>query len=234
MRLANAIKYDLRLQFRHGFYYAYLIVCIVYIAVIRSLPIEIRQQALAVTLLTDPAILGFLFLGGIILLEKGQKTLEGIFITPIRMGEYIWSKVISLTVLALLSSFLITVASVGFSFNPFWLFLGIGLTSVLFIFLGFTLVSYTKTINGYLLSSPIYFVVATMPLLDYFKVQESPLFCIIPTQSTLTLIDAAFVPKPAGELVLSVVLLVVFNYLAYLWASKWFFKYIVLRTGAAS
>ncbi|MBU0711911.1 ABC transporter permease [bacterium] len=234
MRLASAIRYDLRLQFRHGFYYAYLIVCIVYIGVIRSLPVGIRQQALAVTLLTDPSILGFLFLGGIILLEKGQKTLEGIFITPIRMGEYIWSKVISLTVLALLSSFLITVASVGFTFNVIWLFLGIGLTSVLFVFMGFTLVSFTKTVNGYLLSSPIYFVVATMPLLDYFKLQESPLFYIIPTQSTLTLIDAAFGPKPVGELILSVILLLGFNYLAYLWASKWFYKYIVLRTGAAA
>ncbi|MBN2600369.1 MAG: hypothetical protein JXR87_00085 [Candidatus Marinimicrobia bacterium] len=234
MRLANAIKYDLRLQFRHGFYYAYLIVCIVYIVVIRSLPIEIRQPALVLTLLTDPSILGFLFLGGIILLEKSQKTLDGIFITPIRMEEYIWSKVISLTVLAVLSSFLITVASVGFSFNPIWLFLGIGLSSVLFIFLGFTLVSFTKTVNGYLLSSPIYFILAIAPVLDYFGVFDSPLFYIIPTQSSITLIDAAFAPKAAIELTLSVILLVIYNYLAYRWARNWFYKYIVLRTGAAS
>lgn len=68
MRLASAIKYDLCLQFRHGFYYAYLIVCIAYIVIVRVLPPDIRRYALVVTLLTDPSILGFTFLGGIIFL----------------------------------------------------------------------------------------------------------------------------------------------------------------------
>jgi len=234
MRLANAIKYDLRLQFRHGFYYAYLIVSILYIAIIRSLPIGIRQQILAVTLLTDPSILGFFFLGGIVLLEKGQKTLEGLFITPIRMGEYLWSKVISLTVLALLSSLIVVIGSIGFTFNLLWLLLGIGLTSILFIFLGFTLVSITKTVNGYILSSPLYVIITVVPFLNYFNVVKSPLFYLIPTQASLTLIDGAFNPRPIGAMLLSVALLLVFIFLAYLWASRWFYKYIVLRTGEAS
>jgi len=234
MRLLNAIQYDLKLQFRHGFYYAYLIVCIMFVVVIRSFPVGIRTQVLTVGLLTDPSILGFFFLGGIILLEKGQNTLEGLFITPIRMSEYIWSKVISLTVLALLSCLVICIGSVGFSCNLFWFIVGIGLTSILFVLLGFTLVSITKTVNTYLLSSPIYGAITMIPLLGYFNIVKSPLFYLVPTQSSLTLIDGAFRPRPIGEMLLSVVLLLVFIYLAWLWASKWFNKYIVQRTGEAS
>lgn len=234
MRLVSAIKYDLCLQFRHGFYYAYLIVCIAYIVIVRVLPPDIRRYALVVTLLTDPSILGFTFLGGIIFLEKGQQTLEGLFITPLRPGEYLWSKAVSLTVLALLSGLLITVASVGLSFNFFWFFLGISLTSLLFVFLGFTLVSFTNTINGYLLSSPIYYILAVLPLLDFFGIYQSPLFYIIPTQSSLTLINGAFSAEPFAELVLSVVFLLGFNFLGYHGARRCFNKYIILRTGATA
>jgi fluoroquinolone transport system permease protein len=169
-----------------------------------------------------------------VLFEKGQKTLEGLFITPIRMAEYILSKIISLTILALLSGFLITVATFGISFNFAWLFLGISLTSVLFVLLGFTLVSITKSVNAYLVFSPVYMIVTMIPLLDYFQVVKSPLFYLIPTQASLTLMAGAFAPSPIGEMVLSTVLLLGFICPAYLWAAKWFYKYIVLRTGAAS
>ena len=234
MRLATAIKYDLRLQFRHGFYYAYLIVSLAYIAVIRSIPAhQFIRPFLVVSLMTDPSILGFFFLGGIIFLEKGQNILEGLFITPIRMGEYMWSKVISLTILAVLSSLLITVGSIGFSFNLVWFLLGIGLTSVLFVLLGFTLASITTTINGYILTSPIYATATVLPFLDYFNIIKSPLFFLVPTQSTLVLLDGAFNTRPLWELLLATGLLLVFVYLAWLWASHWFYKNIVLRTGAA-
>lgn len=156
MRLASAIKYDLCLQFRHGFYYAYLIVCIAYIVIVRVLPPDIRRYALVVTLLTDPSILGF------------------------------------------------------------------------------TLVSFTNTINGYLLSSPIYYILAVLPLLDFFGIYQSPLFYIIPTQSSLTLINGAFSAEPFAELVLSVVFLLGFNFLGYHWAKRCFNEYIILRTGATA
>lgn len=233
MRLAAAFRYDLKLQFRHGFYYAYLVVCLIYVVIIRNLPAGIQKPALTLVLLTDPSVLGFFFIGGIVLLEKGQNTLEGLFITPIRMQEYLWSKVLSLTVLALFSSYLIVIASVGFSFNPLPLLLGVTLTSVLFVFLGFTLVSITKTINGYLLTSPLYAVIAMLPVIDYLGILQSPWFYLIPTKSSLVLMDSAFRPYPAGELLLSMVLLAGSIWLSYLWASKWFYRYIVLKTGVA-
>lgn len=234
MRLISAIRYDLKLQFRHGFYFAYLIICIIYTIIVRSLPAGIRAPVLTMVILTDPSVLGFFFLGGIVFLERGQKILEGIFITPLRMGEYIWSKVISLTLLALLSSFLISLASVGPVFNPLWLFLGVVLTSILYVFLGFTLVAITESVNRYLITSPLYVVWTMIPLLDYLKIVESPWFYLIPTQASLTLIDAAFAAKPPAELLLAVGILIASIALACMWASKWFYKYIVLRTGAAA
>jgi len=102
MRLTAALTYDIRLQFRHYFYYAYLIVSIIYVIILRAVPLDFRQTAAVLVIFTDPSTLGFFFLGGIILLERGQKTLEGLFVTPLRVFEYMLSKILSLTLLALL------------------------------------------------------------------------------------------------------------------------------------
>ena len=42
----------------------------------------------------------FVFLAGLLLIEKGQGTLEGLIVTPLRSSEYLLAKILSLTVLA--------------------------------------------------------------------------------------------------------------------------------------
>ena len=122
MRAAAALKYDILFQLRHGFHYAYLFISAVYILILRTLPAEAKSLLLPVIVLTDPTVLGLFFIGGIVLLEKGQRTLESLFVTPLRILEYIGAKTVSLTVMALAVSFIISFLAAGFSFNPVLLY----------------------------------------------------------------------------------------------------------------
>lgn len=231
MRLMSAVNYDIRLQFRHGFYYAYLIVCVIYIIILRIIPLNIKQTAAVLVIFTDPSALGFFFLGGIILFEKGQKTLEGLFITPIRIYEYIFSKVISLTVLALASSLLIALCAVGFTFNVLVFSIGVVLSSILFILLGFTLVCFSKSVNHYLIFSPLYMILFMAPVVDYLGFFKQPFFYIFPSTASLLLLDTSFTGITFPRFVYAVILLCAWIYATYKWAYHWFYKYIVLSTG---
>ena len=230
MRLLNAIKYDLRLQFRHGFYYAYLVISILYIILLHFIPANFQKQAATFVIFTDPSTLGFFFLGGIILLEKGQKTLEGLFITPIKIVEYILSKIISLSVLALISSFIIAICSFGINFNPIPLFIGVILSSAFFILLGFTLVSFTKSVNHYLIYSPLYLICFMFPIVNYLKIFEHSIFYFFPTTASLILIDSAFSGMKLLPVINAILILCIWIIPVYYWAYNWFNKYIVLKS----
>jgi fluoroquinolone transport system permease protein len=223
--------HDVRLQFRHYFYYAYLFVSLIYIIILRAIPADTRQTAAILVIFTDPSTLGFFFLGGIILLEKGQKTLEGLFVTPLRVFEYMLSKILSLTLLAILSSFLIVVFVIGIRFNPLVFFFGVLLTSVFFILIGFTLASFSKSVNHYLLLSPLYVIVFFLPVLRFLNVLETPFFDILPTTASLTLLEQSFSDISWPGFFLSIINLLVWITIAFLWAYRWFNKYIVLHTG---
>ena len=156
MKTLSTVKYDVMFQFRYGFYYAYLFVTVLYILLLRSLPEETRRILATILVFSDTSILGFFFIGGMVLLEKGQKTLESLFVTPLRIWDYLISKIISLTLLALLTSFAIMIFSFGASFNPIPLLIGVTFSSAFFTLLGLLASSRIKTLNGYLLISPLY------------------------------------------------------------------------------
>jgi len=109
MRFLQALKQDIRYQFRNGFYYVYLFVSIIYIAILFKLPNEIQGIVTAMVIFSDPAMLGFFFIGAIILLEKEENIFEALFITPLRVKEFIGARIFSLTAISLLTSFLIAI-----------------------------------------------------------------------------------------------------------------------------
>lgn len=73
------IVQDIRFQWRHGFYAVYAIVSAVYAGILHGLPAGIREKAAQAIIYSDPVILGFLFAGGMVLLEKRQGVLEPLF-----------------------------------------------------------------------------------------------------------------------------------------------------------
>lgn len=231
MRLLSAIKYDILSQYRHGFYYAYLFIALFYIAIIKLLPDSVKAFVETLVLFSDPGVLGFYFIGGIVLLEKVQNTMDSLFVTPFRISEYIISKVVSLLILTLLASVLITVMTSGFQFNLLLLLIGITLSSIFFTLVGFVLAVRAKTLNSYLFISPIYMIVLFLPVLDYLTIFKSPIFYVTPGYSALMLIQGAFEGLSLFNVLYAMTVLTIWIVISYIWAYSSFYKYIVLKIG---
>lgn len=227
MRTLSAFKYDVKFQVRHGFYYAYLFVTVFYIAALRLVPETYSTLAVVLIIFTDTSVLGFYFIGGIMLLEKGQNTLESLFVTPLRMSEYIWSKAASLTMLSLLSSLAIAVFTLGAGVNIALLTLGVGLGSVFFTLLGFALAARARSLNQYFFYS-IPVAIFDLPLLKYLGLPDNWLYYLLPSQPELLLIEGAAGSITPGQTLYAVVALCVWIAVAYRWAQSWFYRYTVL------
>lgn len=240
MRLLSGIQQDIKFQFRHGIYNIYLILSVLYILLLNSVPVSLKQNAIILVVFTDPAILGFFFMGGIIILEKGQRTLESLFVTPYQIYEYMISKVLSLTLVSILCSFLIVAFtsfisffpfSINFNFSPLMLLLAVTLSSVFFSLLGFPFAVKARTVNGYLISASLLIPVILLPLLDFLSIFKFPLLKIFPTSSSIVLLEAVFRPVSPLVIVLNILNLLIWITLSYIWAYKWFEKFVLIRIG---
>jgi fluoroquinolone transport system permease protein len=227
MRLTACIRNDIRIQFRSGFYLAYAVVTGLYVVLLRLLPWDIADWVAPLVIFTDPSVVGLFFVGGLILLEKNDHTLESLFVTPVRTREYIWSKAISLGLIAVLSSLVIALAWRGWSLSFLPLLLGVGLTSFLFTMLGIAIASDADTVNRYMLEAIPYMLPFYLPLLWYFEVFSTFWFQVIPTTGSLNLIAGAFEGIGLSEVLISTGILVGWCLPAYGWALRSFAR----RTG---
>ncbi len=227
MRITACVQNDICTQFRAGFYYAYIIVTAVYIIILRLLPEEAAEFIAPLILFTDPSVLGMFFVGGIILLEKNDNILESLFVTPVRVHEYIVSKVVSLGLISLLSSICIVASYRGVDIYPGLLITGVLLTSSLFTMLGIVIASYAETVNAYMVQAMGYTFPLFIPLLGYFDVLDSVFYWVFPTHSSILLIRGAFHGIAAAEAAVAVGILILYNFAVFIWAQKSFAR----RTG---
>lgn len=234
MRILSSLKQDIVFQYRHGFYYAYLLVTIVYILLLKYPPTKYQDDFLVIIIFSDTSLLGYFFIGGIILLEKGQGILNNLFITPLRLYEYIISKSISLTLLAVIASTFIVLFTHWPPLNLFFFFLGVFLCNLCFTFLGLAVSARSSNVNSYLLSASLIIIPFCLPLLAYFNVIEHFLMHFLPTYASLTLIKSVFIQLNFPEAVQALVTLLIWCCLTYLLAIKFFDRYVILRIGGCS
>lgn len=231
MRLLNAIKYDVLSQFRYGFYYAYIAILLVYYTLLSNVPEDILNEARVLVIFCDPSAIGYFIIGGLLLLEKDQNTLENLFVTPIRIYEYLFSKVISLTFLAVASSLVIVFTSWDGGINLFTFMIGIVLTSIFFTLLGLTAAVYANSLNEYLFKAPLIISVFYLPVLGYLEIYDHFVFNLIPGKASLVLLQGGFENLEPWTFLYGVSALSVWIVIVYWIAYQSFQKRIILRIG---
>lgn len=231
MRLWVSVKADMMFQFRHYLYYAYIIVSVLYIVLLHYIPSHVKEQTAMFLLFSDCSFLGSFFIGGIILLEKDQGIYDQLFVTPIRVSEFIWSKVISLGILSVASSFVIFSFSFGISLNIIFLLIGVALNSIFASLLGFIFAVRVKSINQYLMLSPLFVTVFFLPVLEVIQVWESPMLYFIPGKAGLLLMEGVFSSLTFMEWIYSLSMLGLVILLTFQLAYRSFYKHVVLRIG---
>jgi len=189
LRLLAALSQDIRFQFRHGFYYAYAVLTIFYIILLRLLPDNLVHPALTIILFTDICALGFFFIGAIIILERGQNLTQSLFVTPLRLQEYLLSKALSFLLLSIASALLIMLgASVGGQ-DHLWFAFGAVFSTLIYTLTGVVFAARARHVNDYFVKSLGVGLLLSLPILAYLGLFDTPLFQIFPTRATLVLLD---------------------------------------------
>jgi fluoroquinolone transport system permease protein len=193
-RLAATVGTDVRLQFRNGFYYAaaFIVAMVAFLAM--QLPDLDWSPWLAPIIFGNLVTATYFFIGGLVLLEKAEGTLEAQVVTPLRVSEYLGSKVVTLAALSVIENIALVALIGGFHYRFGLLALGVVCAAVIYILLGFVAVARYDSINEYLMPSVLYVWILSIPMLDYFELWTTPLMILHPLQGALVLIRAAFIP----------------------------------------
>ncbi|MBN1524257.1 MAG: hypothetical protein JW904_07245 [Spirochaetales bacterium] len=190
-RFAGVIKNDFLFQTRHGFYILYLVIVVMYALILNWMPEVLKLHVLPELLFIEVALLGYIFVGAILLLEKDQKLIEYLFVTTLSIQEYIISKALTLMVLSVIVGFGITFFAVGISFYPGLLAAAILLGSLFYTMLGIALGVRAKRLNGYiLLSFPVLFA-AVIPMVAAVADVKSIIFYFFPGYGVALLLRGA-------------------------------------------
>jgi fluoroquinolone transport system permease protein len=207
-RLLATVRCDVRLQLRNGFYYATLFVLAIYALAASQLDLGSARQGLTwlvpALVLNNLVITTFYFVGGLVLLEKAEGSLEAQIVSPLRVGEYLAAKVITLTALAIVHNVATVALLVGLDFAALPLVAGVALAAATYVLVGFAAVARYDSINEYMLPSALYVAPLMLPLL-YAAGWDSPLLYLHPIQAALVLMRGAFGRAAGWELIYGVV-----------------------------
>ncbi len=230
-RLAAALRWDFQLQWRFGFFAVGAIVTVVMIALLRPIMSEDLGFLIPAWALGNLAVTTFYFVACLVLFEKGEGTLEAIVVTPLRPGEYLASKALSLSVLATVETLLIV--ALVYPGELRWLPLAFGTfaMSLLYVLVGFWAVARYDSITEFLFPSVLYVALIQVPGIDSLGLLQSPLFYLFPSQGYLLLARAAVEPVATWQLVYAILILAFSLALFFRLAERSFLRFVIRSRG---
>jgi len=168
MALVAALRWDVVLQARNGFYWASAFV----VLIVGGLLLAVPQAARANDAVWVPAILAvnlqittFFFVAGLMLLERDEGTLTALSVSPLTPAGYFAMRTVSLTILAAVE----TIALILIAFHPgrSWLLLLTGTMAlgVIYTGLGAAIATRCASINAFLLPASLVVTLLLLPLL---------------------------------------------------------------------
>lgn len=234
-RLVASVRHDVRLQLRNGFYHAAGFVALFMIIGMSWVPSDLRGSIFPPLVLSNLLMGTFYFVAGLVMLEKGEGTIEALVVTPLRDGEYIASKVATLALLGVFENLAIVGIVDGFAFDVPLFIAGILVGAALYVLAGFLLVVRYDALNAMLFPSVLWVVVLSIPFLQYVTTETSllPLFWLHPLQPSLVLMRAAYEPFGAGTIAAAFVVAVGWLALGFVAARRAYDRYL-LHGGAES
>ena len=230
-RLLSTAATDIRLQRRNGFYYAVAFVVAVWAVVVWQLPDLDWGPWLAPLVFGNLVVATFYFMGGLVLLEKAEGTLEALVVTPLRVREYLGAKLLTLCVLSLAESVVLVTLAQGFDYSLSLLALGVLVTSVLYVLSGFLVVARYDSISEYLMPSVMWVTLLSLPFLVYVQPGWGPWMLAHPMGGSLVLLRAGFEGISGGELAVAIATSGAWMALLGWRSGKAFQRFVVRREG---
>ena len=192
MRLKAFFLKDILFQWKQGIHFYYMIVTFLYILLLWLLPSRFRSAGCLIILFSDPTVLGFFFSGIVLYLDK--EILPSLFITPLRMDEYIVSRIISFFLISFGISFVLLLLFLPGNFNALFLFLGLAASAPFFTICGMIAALYFKDSGTFLIIGGSSIALFALPFLELLPIRIYPLY--LPTRSTLQLFQMSLGLNP--------------------------------------
>lgn len=187
MKTIKLLCGDIYFQYKYGFYLLYAFFTLAYSVIIYLLPDSWKAIVSAIIIFSDPALIGLVFMGAIVLFEKSERVLHTIAVSPINIHQYIVSKVLSITIISLISGLIIASMGTDIIYLPTSV-LGISLGSILFSLVGLIISAKSATLNGFLIKTVPIMCLAVMLAALYLIGYNHWIMQLLPSVSIINLI----------------------------------------------
>jgi fluoroquinolone transport system permease protein len=232
-RLLASARCDVLLQLRNGFYAVTATVVAVWVVLLSQLPPGLVDAAwLLPPLLAGNLLLStFYFVGGLVLLEKAEGTLGAQAVSPLRGGEYLTAKVLSLGLLSLAENVVLALVLYGGGLRVAPLVAGLSLAAAVYVLCGFAAVARYDSVNAYLPPSVVYAAATQLPIVAYVAGWDGWPLWLHPLHGPLVLLRAAVAPVGGGEVAGALLLSAGWIAAGGHWAGRSFRRFVAERAG---
>jgi fluoroquinolone transport system permease protein len=178
---------------------------------------DVLVPALAVGMLQVTA---FFFAAALLLLERSERTLTALAVSPVTPACYLAVRMVTLTTLA--TAELVGVVWIAFGLTGTWPLIVASTMAMGVVYTGFGVLvaSRYSSINRLLLPASMVVTVLLLPLLPHFGLAPRVPFLLHPIEPALTLIRAAYLPTTPTDLAFGVVGCVVWAAASFWWGQR--------------
>ena len=218
--ILNALRWDVIVQARNGFYWASAFLVIVISALLLSVPESARANSavwVPAILVINLQITTFFFVAGLLLLERDEGTLNALAVSPLSPSGYLAMRTFSLTGLAAAET--IAIVWIGFGTSGSWSLILGGTAALGVIYTGFGAAVATRyeSVNALLLPASAFVVLLLLPLLPHFELAPRLPFFVHPLEPPMTLIRAGYGAIDRVEVVFGVLGSLGWSAIAFVW-----------------
>lgn len=185
------VGHEVRLQFKNGLYGIYILVNLIYIFLLGYVPEAYSDFVVTMIIFSDPTVLGMVFVGAFILLEKVDGITQGIGVSPLGASNYVLGKALSMVIISVLTALVVSLFTLNHSINVVGLSIAVAIGSMIFTMLGIIIGIYSKTVNEYLMTIIGGSIVLIIPLLQALQIVDINILKIIPTYGIYKFIEAS-------------------------------------------
>jgi fluoroquinolone transport system permease protein len=239
-RFLHTLKLDVTVQWRNKLYAIGIGIAAVIAGVFsQAFDAEMLPYVVPVVMLMIIGGTTLMYVAGMILFERDEGTISATIVSPLRTGEYIWSKILTLTLLTTAEATVMiggTMLVLSFSEtvplpNLPVLISGVLAIGMVFTLIGIILVVRFHSITDFLIPMAALTVPLQLPFLHFLGVIEHPLFLLIPTSAQMMMMRASFSGLSSLEWVYCIGYSVVTISVLTIWARRAFHTHIVMRAG---
>ena len=239
-RLLSTIKNDMTIQLRNNLYTIGIGAALLTAAVVALLaaPHHLPGTVPAILLVVSGGST-LLYVAGMILFEKDEGTINAVTVSPLRTGEYLWSKVLSLTFLATVESAVIVGGTMvlmrWWSDTPqdltmpnlALLLSGMVAIGVIYTLIGIVIVVRYDKITDYLIPMAVVAMILQLPMFYFLGWVVQPWLLAIPTSAPGMIMQGAYLELTANQWLYAILYTALLIGISAMWAYRAFQTHVI-------